>query len=92
MRAAEGSVEEVKRLFCDMVEWVTENESGTVTYTCNQSNEDPQAFMFLERYTNLAALEAHSSSDRMKELISSLAGKLEGGLDVQRYEEIAAKL
>jgi quinol monooxygenase YgiN len=75
-----------------MVEWVTENEVGTLTYTCNRSTNDADAFVFFERYTDQSALDAHVSSPEFAAFGKELVGLLDGPPDIQVYTEIAAKL
>jgi len=92
LRAAENCEDEVAGVLSSMVEWVTENEVDTLTYTLNQSATDPRDFVVFERYTSRAALDSHIASDRMKQLNGELKGKVEGPPSVEFYNEVAAKL
>ena len=92
LKAVEGKADEVASLFRDMVMWVTENEEGTSTYACNRSSSDPNEFVFFERYRDQEAFEAHGSSGRFAKLLADLKGLVEGGVDMQSYQEVAAKL
>ena len=92
LRAAENCEDEVAEALSSMVNWVTENEADTLTYTLNQSASGPRDFLVFERYTNQAALDSHIGSDRMKQLNGELGGKVEGAPSVEFYGEIAAKL
>ena len=84
LRAAENCEDEVAEALSSMVNWVTENEADTLTYTLNQSASDPRDF--------LAALDSHIGSDRMKQLNGELGSKVEGPPSVEFYGEVAAKL
>ena len=64
----------------------------TVTYTCNRSTDDPNLFAFFERYTTRQAHEEHSRSDKFLELVSALQGSVDGPVEIETYEELAAKL
>jgi quinol monooxygenase YgiN len=93
IKAAEGCADEVTGYFAEMVEWVAENEPATITYVCNRSVADGgMSFLFFERYEDQAAFEAHSASERFGELVRQLQGKLDGGMKLDLYEEVAAKI
>ncbi len=92
IKAKPGHAEELADLFRDMVEWVTENEGETVTYSCNRSTQDGDVFLFFERYTSKKAFQEHASSERFLALAARMQGMIEGPLEVETYEEVAAKL
>lgn len=92
IKAAEGHSEELAAKFQDMVAWVRDNEDGTLTYACNRSSDDPNSFLFFERYTDQAALDAHMGSERFAQLVTELQGKLDGGVEMDTYEELATKI
>ena len=91
IRAKEEHAEELASSFRDMVAWVVENEPGTLTYCCNRSTRDPNEFVFFERYADQEAFQAHTSSPRFAELAQDLRGKLDGGMEMETLEEVAAK-
>ncbi len=92
IKAKSEHAQEVAGLFQEMVAWVSANESGTATYSCNRSKSDPNEFVFFERYVDDAAFQAHSRTPRFGELIGKLAGKLDGGMDLTLLDEVAAKI
>ena len=92
IKAKPEYADEVAEMFRDMVAWVADNEDDTTTYSCNRSRKDPSEFLFFERYPDQAALQAHSASPRFGELVGSLAGKLDGTMDVVMLDEVAAKI
>lgn len=91
IRATTEAADEVAGLFTEMVEWVKDNEPGTLVYVCTRSPEDPAAFVFYEHYTDDAAFQAHSASPRFAELVGALTGKLDGGITMETLEEVASK-
>ncbi len=92
LKAKPGKGDALAAKFSEMVAWVTENEAMTLTYACNRSNTDRDEFVFFERYPDQAALGAHSSSDRFKSFVGELQPLLDGGMQVEMLEEVAAKL
>ncbi len=92
IKAKEEHVEELETAFRGMVEWVAANEPGTLTYTCNRSSQNPNEYVFLERYTDEQAFQVHSASERFAEFAMSLQGKLDGDLQLEMLEEVAAKV
>ncbi|HYC00204.1 MAG TPA: antibiotic biosynthesis monooxygenase [Candidatus Limnocylindrales bacterium] len=91
IKAKADAADEVARLFESYVAWVKDNEASTITYSCNRSRKDPTEFLFFERYSDEAAMHAHSSSSRFAEMVGGLAGKLDGTMDVVMFDEVAAK-
>lgn len=92
IRTQPEHADEIAGHFRDMVEWVKANEAGTVTYACNRSQADPGEFVFFERYADMDAFQAHSSSPRFAELFGHLKGKLAGKPEIVMLDEVAAKL
>ena len=92
VKAADGHGDEVAGKLSEMVAWVGENEDDTLTYACNRSAEDANAFLFFERYTDQAAFDAHMGSERFAQLAGDLQDKLDGGVEMGVYEELAAKI
>jgi quinol monooxygenase YgiN len=92
IRASAEAADEVAGLFTGMVAWVRDNEPGTLSYVCCRASNDPAQFVFFERYTDEAAFHAHSASERFMELVGQLKGKLDGGIEMEMLDEVAAKL
>jgi quinol monooxygenase YgiN len=92
IKAKQDHGDELEAIFREMVEWVTENEADTVTYTCNRSTTDRDQFTFFERYTNRKAFEAHTGSEKFAELGGRIQGSLDGPIEIETYDEIAGKL
>ena len=92
IKAADGHADELAAKLTDMVDWGSKNEDGTLTCTCNLATWDPDSFLFFERYTDQAAFDAHSGSERFGQLVADLQGKLDGAVEIDTYEELAAKI
>jgi len=91
IKAKEGAAEALAGMFREMVAWVTENESETVSYSCNRSTDDPNVFLFFERYASKSAFRAHASSEKFLELAGAIQGLVDGAMHIETYEELAAK-
>ncbi len=92
IRAKDEHADEVAGALTGMVEWVGENEPETLSYSCNRVSDDRNVFVIFERYTGQEAFQAHSASERFAELVGEMQGKLDGGIEIQMLEEVAAKL
>jgi len=92
IKARAGAADEVLARFREMVEWVRVNEPETLTYSCNRSTDDPDRFLFFERYASKQAFQDHTSSERFLALAAGLQGLLDGPIEIDTYQEIAAKL
>ena len=62
---------------------VNANETGCLSYEIFQG-ENPQTFIFIERYENEAATEAHRNSDHFKTIGARMGPFMAGRPDVQR--------
>jgi len=92
IKAKQGEADKLAEVFKDMVEWVTENEAGTLTYICNRSTKDSDQFVFFERYAGQKDFEAHSASERFVQLATEIQGLVDGPVDIEIFDQIAAKL
>ena len=92
IKAKAGAADDLLGMFRDMVEWVSVNEPETLAYTCSRSTDDPDRFLFFERYTSRKAFEDHTSSERFLAMVAGLQGLVDGPIEIDTYQEIAAKL
>ena len=51
-----------------------------------------EAIEKIERYTDQAAFDAHMGAERFAQLAGDLQDKLDGGVEMGVYEELAAKI
>jgi quinol monooxygenase YgiN len=91
VKAKQGAADTLADMFRDMVAWVAGNEPETVSFSCNRSTDDPDLFLFFERYASKQAFRAHAASDRFLELAASMQGLIDGAIQIETYDEIAAK-
>jgi quinol monooxygenase YgiN len=85
----EGKVEEAIKMFRELMVKVAEEE-GTLSYTLNRSDKDPNTLVMMERYKDKAALDFHSSTPHFKELSSKLPSVLAGKPEIVVMEEVAS--
>ena len=85
----EGKVEEAIEMFRELMLKVAEEE-GTLSYTLNRSEKDPNTLVMMERYKDKSALDFHSSSPHFKEFSSKLPAILAGKPEIVVMEEIAS--
>jgi quinol monooxygenase YgiN len=67
---------------------VNANEPGCKLYTASRSTTAPQTYVFMERYVDQAALEAHRATDYFKELGGKMGAYLDGRPEIQRLDEL----
>lgn len=91
MKTQAGQEEAVETELRKLVEYVRNEEPGTLTYLCHRSVEDPGQFLFYERYQNQEALNRHMSSARFLQIFQRVSPLLDGAPVIERYEEIAGK-
>lgn len=66
-------------------------EEGTLVYILHEDANDPDAVWFYERYTDGAALQAHSTSDAFKKIGASLAPLMGGRPELTILNPIGGK-
>jgi quinol monooxygenase YgiN len=82
-----GKVEEAIEMFRGLMVKVAEEE-GTLSYTLNRSNKNPNILVVMERYRDKAALDFHSSTPHFKEFSSRLPAILAGKPEINVLEEV----
>ena len=88
LKAKKGEEAKMEAALRDMVAKVAQ-EQGTLTYTLHRAQNDPNVFLFYEKYEDGAALKAHSSTPYFKELFGELKSLLDGAPEIEMYEELA---
>jgi quinol monooxygenase YgiN len=83
----EGKVDEAIEAIKALMVHVAKEE-GTLMYTLNRDNSDPNTLIFLERYKDQAALDAHSSTPHFKEFFAKSAEFIAGRPEMTIMEEI----
>lgn len=87
LKAKEGSQAEVESILKGLVARVGQEE-GTLAYILHRSQTDPAVFLFYEKYTDMNALVAHSSTDYFKKGFSDLKTLLAEKPVIEMYEEL----
>lgn len=80
-----------EKAFIEMQAGVRAHEPGNVYYDFFVMDQDPQAYVVVERYRDAAALSAHGQSEHGKKLFATLRDLTDGPPDVQRLVLISAK-
>ena len=78
--------DEFEKIMKETVPRVRE-EKGNITYTMFRSKKDPRVFLFIEEYTDQAAIQAHGK--HLGELGLNFAEYFDGPVEAEYYEKIA---
>lgn len=81
----EEALEEVKKLMAEVAK-----EEGTLYYTLNIDTNNPNTLVFLERYTDMAALGVHGSTPHFKKFMEKAMTFAAGAPEITVLEEIAS--
>jgi quinol monooxygenase YgiN len=71
-----------------LVAAVNANEAGCMLYTLNKS-EDPQTYVFMERYRDEAAVQAHRATEHYRNYGKEMGAHLDGAPAILRMKEVA---
>ncbi len=82
-----GTEKEFEAVAKELVAKVNANEPGCKLYTLCRS-ETPQTYVFMERYVDQAAVEAHRGTDYFKELGRKMGQFMAGRPEIQRLTEV----
>ncbi len=83
----EGKVEEAIQAFKELMVQVAEEE-GTLMYTLNRDQSNPNTLVIMERYKDKAALDAHSSTPHLKAFFAKSREFIGGKPEITVLEEI----
>lgn len=64
------------------------NEKGTLAYTLNRGESEPDTLVIIERYTDDAALKLHGQTPHFKDFSGKIGPLLSGKPSISRFEEI----
>lgn len=81
--AKEEAIKEIKLLMDNVA-----TEEGTLHYTLNIAQNDPDTLVFIERYKDMEALGAHGSTPYFQEFMGKSASFMAGPPDMVVLEEI----
>lgn len=88
MRAKEGKEQELRALLESIIE-PTRAEPDNVVYALHQGAQDPAVFVFVENWTNQAALDAHLGTPHIQAGLPKLPELLDGELVITPLTRIA---
>ena len=77
-RAKPGKSEEMKAFWLEMQKEVARSEPGNVYYDLAVMASDPEVYVIIERYKDVAAVAAHGQSDKAKAMFAKLGELMEG--------------
>ncbi len=89
LKIKEGKMEEVIQLFKELIPYVRKEE-GTLSYTLNRDGAHPDLLIVMERYRDMAALQAHSASPQFADFVVKSGPLMDGSLEMSILEEIVS--
>ena len=88
IKAAPGKEAEMEKALLEIIPKVKE-EPGTLIYTLHRNQNDPAVFLFYEKYKDMDALVAHSSTPHFKALFKTIQPLMERTPEILMYHELA---
>jgi quinol monooxygenase YgiN len=82
-----GSEQDFEAVAKELTAKVNANEPGCKLYTLNRGDQ-PQTYVFMERYVDQAAIELHRGTDYFKSLGRKMGAFMDGPPTVQRMVEV----
>lgn len=82
-----GMEKEFEAVAKELVAKVNANEPGCKLYALHHG-EAPNTYVFMERYADQAAVEAHRASDHFKTLGRKMGDYMDGRAEVIRLREV----
>ena len=84
--------EKVQEAIAAIKEFMVEvaKEEGTLFYTLNRDSKNPNTLVFMERYKDKAALDAHMASPQFKAFLAKGMTLLAGQPEMTMMEEICS--
>jgi len=89
LKARSGEEKSLEEALQEMIPEVAKEE-GTLTYALHRSQKDSSTFLFYEKYQDGQALKMHSATPHFKALGQKIKDLLDGPMQIELYEEIAA--
>jgi quinol monooxygenase YgiN len=87
LKVKPGMEAEFETVAKELVAKVNANEPGCKLYALHKA-DTPGTYVFMERYTDQAAVEAHRATDYFKALGRKMGEYMEGRPDVLRLKEV----
>ena len=89
IKIKEGKGAEFEKIATELVNKVNENEKGCLLYQVYHG-EVPNTYVFMERYADQAAVDAHRNTEYFKTLGRAMAEFMDGKPTVQRLKQVGA--
>ena len=86
LKIKEGSGNDFEAIATELVEKVNENEEGVVYYDLYK--QDETTYVFLERYKDQEAQEAHGKTDYFRELGAKMGAFMAGAPDIKVLQSV----
>jgi len=83
----EGKMDEALTAFGELIDKVA-SEEGTVMYSLNKDNANPNVLVVVEQYKDKAALDAHSTSPHFKAFFGAAGAFIGGRPEMSIMEQI----
>jgi len=87
LKIKKGQGADFEAIAGEMVAAVNANEEGCLFYQAHRT-DDPDTYVFIERYKDEAAIEAHRASDHFKSIGARMGAHMASRPDVQRFQQI----
>lgn len=85
----EGKVDEAIAVIKELAKDVAKEE-GTLLYTLNRDSKNPNTLVFMERYKDKDALNAHSTTPHFKVFFAKSGALLSGKPEIALMDEIVS--
>jgi quinol monooxygenase YgiN len=89
IKIKDGKGAEFEKVATELVKKVNENETGCLLYQLYHG-EVPNTYVFMERYADQAAVEAHRGTEYFKTLGRAMGEFMDGKPAVQRFKQVGA--
>jgi len=89
--AREGTDEEMQKLAVEHVQR-SRAEPGCISHAVSRDVEHPRRFVFVERWTDMAALQMHFRVDASRQFAKAMARLSDGKTEMAIYQADAIKL
>ena len=87
LKIKDGHQAQFEEIAKKLVAAVNANEPGCKLYTLNQG-DDPLTYVFMERYDDQAAVEAHRKSEHFRTLGRAMGEHMDGPPQIVRLKEV----
>ena len=83
-----GAEKEFEAVAKELVAKVNANEPGCKLYALHKADGAPSTYVFMERYTDQAAVEAHRQTEYFKALGRKMGDYMDGRPEILRLIEV----